>query len=164
MSVETSKPRGASIVTGPVSEVPLIVKLRAPDGEPVPAVKLPILGTEVQIRGGTIILRVSCLIVLLPTRFLATKLMVKFPPTVGVPEITPVVELMLSPLFGGRVALYERIGGFVAVIWYENGTFNVPAAVALLVITGTLLGLTIPETATVCVVSPFEETLTFPEI
>ena len=105
LSVETSKPGGATIVTGPVSEVPLIVKLLAPDGVPAPVVKFPILGTELQIRGGTTILRNSCLIVLLPTRFLATKLMVKFPPIVGVPEIRPVVELRLSPLFSGRVAL-----------------------------------------------------------
>jgi hypothetical protein len=71
--VETSNPGGARSVTGPVSEVPLIVKLRAPDGEPVPAVKFPILGTEVQMRGGMTILRANCFTVLLPTRFLATK-------------------------------------------------------------------------------------------
>ena len=78
---------------------------------------------------------------LLPALFLAVRFKTKFPPIVGVPEIKPVVELMLSPLFEGRLALYERIGGFVAVIWWVKGVTTAAVADDALVIIGITLAM-----------------------
>lgn len=56
---------------------------------------------------------------------------------VGVPEITPVVELNDNPILLGKPVAPKPVSGpFVAVIWYENAAPIWPVAVVGLVTRG----------------------------
>jgi hypothetical protein len=96
--------------------VPFTVNDRDADGEPVGAVKFPKLGTEVQVLGGMMILKLRVWTVLFPALFLARTPKLKFPPVVAIPDIIPLVAFSVIPVGNVPVILKERRGGFVAVI------------------------------------------------
>lgn len=92
-------------MTGPVIPVPFTVKLLGVEGEPTDVVKFPILETEVHVLGGVEICNKNDWTLLLPALFLAVRFKMKLPPTVGVPEITPVAGFNCKPFEGSVVAL-----------------------------------------------------------
>jgi hypothetical protein len=85
--------------------VPFTVKLLEAEGAPIGVVKLPILDTEVHVLGGVEICNKNDWTLLLPALFLAVRFKMKLPPTVGVPEITPVAGFNCNPFEGSVVAL-----------------------------------------------------------
>ncbi len=85
--------------------MPFTVKLFAGDGVPAEVVKFPMVDTEVQILGGVEICNKKVWTVLLPALFLAARFKMKLPPTVGVPEITPVAGFNCKPFEGRSVEL-----------------------------------------------------------
>ena len=91
-----------------------------------------------------------------PVPLLALRVICELPNAVGVPEISPVLPLTLSP--AGRPLALKLVGPLVAAIWYVNGWPSAAPAAAALLIAGrptaiTKLTLWLAELVAFCTVT-----------